>query len=75
MGKTSTYYRTSTDVLFYTCVYPSLYTVSTLFKQDVDITACTSGRGQLVIGGKFMNNPLVCNKFKIKIVFLNKFNN
>lgn len=26
----------------------------TLFEQDVDITACTSGRGQLVIGGKLI---------------------
>ena len=26
----------------------------TSFQQDVDITACTSGRGQLVIGGKLL---------------------
>ena len=28
----------------------------TLFQQDVDITACTSGRGQLVIGGKLLKS-------------------
>lgn len=44
---------TATEMSFMVFLVISLYSAMFIFTQDVDITACTSGRGQLVIGGKF----------------------
>lgn len=44
---------TATEMSFMVFLVISQYSAMFIFTQDVDITACTSGRGQLVIGGKF----------------------